>query len=66
VECVAHTVCSTVGLDTAGWSVPYIASWGEGDEIARYAELIDRLATRLEDAALALGVPAGDEEAVAA
>ncbi len=52
VECVAYTVCSTVGLDTSGASVPYMASWGEGDEIERYAELIDRLATRLEDAAL--------------
>ena len=64
MECVAHTVCSTVGLDTSGWSVPYMATWGEGGEIARYAELIDRLATRLEDAVLALGAPAGDGEAV--
>jgi antirestriction protein ArdC len=66
VECVAYTVCSTVGLDTSGWSVPYMATWGEGDAIARYAELIDRLATRLEDAVLASGAPAGDREAVAA
>jgi antirestriction protein ArdC len=66
VECVSHTVCSTVGLDTSGWSVPYMATWGEGDAIARYAELIDRLATRLEDAVLASGAPAGDREAVAA
>ncbi|HVC07033.1 MAG TPA: ArdC family protein [Solirubrobacterales bacterium] len=65
VECVSHTVCSTVGLDTSGWSVPYIATWGEGDAIARYAELIDHLATRLEDAALAASAPFGDEEAVA-
>ncbi|MGB7588145.1 MAG: ArdC family protein [Solirubrobacterales bacterium] len=66
VECVAYTVCSTVGLDTSDWSVPYMATWGEGDAIARYAELIDRLATRLEDAVLASGAPAGDREAVAA
>ncbi len=66
VECVAHTVCSTVGFDTSGFSVPYMASWGRGEDIARYAELIDRLATRLEDAALAPRVPAGDEEAVVA
>lgn len=66
VECVAHTVCSTVGLDTSGWSIPYMATWGEGGEIARYAELIDRLATRLEDGVLASGAPAGDREAVAA
>ncbi len=66
VECVSHTVCSTVGLDTSDWSVPYMATWGEGDEIARYAELIDRLATRLEDAVLASDAPAGDREPVAA
>jgi antirestriction protein ArdC len=66
VECVSHTVCSTVGLDTSDWSVPYMATWGEGDAIARYAGLIDRLATRLEDAVLASGAPVGDREAVAA
>ena len=61
VECVAYTVCSTLGLDTAGFSVPYLASWGEGGEIERYAALIDRLARRLEDAALAAGAPADGE-----
>lgn len=66
VECVAHTVCSTVGLDTSGWSVPYMATWGEGDEIARYAELIDRLASRLEDVVLASDAPAGNRETVVA
>lgn len=66
VECVAHTVCSTVGLDTAGHSVPYMTSWSEGGEIQRYAELIDRLAGRLEDAALAAGAPDRDEEAAVA
>jgi antirestriction protein ArdC len=66
VECVAHTVCSTVGLDTSGWSVPYVASWGAGEEIEHYAELIDRLATRLEDAALAADAPVVGEDAVAA
>ncbi len=55
-ESVAYTVCSTVGLDTAGSSIPYLATWGEGAEgepIERYAALIDRLARRLEDVALA-------------
>jgi antirestriction protein ArdC len=65
VECVAYTVCSTVGLDTAGSSVPYIASWSKGGEIERYADLIDRLATRLEDAALADGDSVVDEEPIA-
>jgi antirestriction protein ArdC len=66
VECVAYTVCASVGLDTAGYSVPYVASWSEGDEIERYAALIDRLAGRLEDAALAALAPDRDEEAVVA
>ncbi len=61
VECIAYTVCSTVGLDTAGFSVPYLASWSNGGEVERYAALIDRLATRLEDAALALTAPKGEE-----
>jgi antirestriction protein ArdC len=64
VECVAYSVCSAVGLDTSGASVPYMANWGAGEEIARYAELIDRLATRLEDVVLASGVRTGGEEAV--
>jgi len=29
-----------------------MASWGDGKEIERYGELIDRLATRIEDALL--------------
>lgn len=66
VECVAHTVCSTVGLDTTGWSIPYMATWGAGEEISRYAELIDRLATRLEDAVLALVAPDREAKLIAA
>lgn len=62
VECVACTVCSTVGLDTAGHSVPYMTSWSEGGEIERYAALIDRLAGRLEDAALGAGASQGAKE----
>jgi antirestriction protein ArdC len=52
VESVAYTVCSSLGLDSAGFSVPYMTSWSQGTEIERYAALIDRLATRLEDAVL--------------
>jgi antirestriction protein ArdC len=52
VECVAYTVCAALGLDTSGASVPYVTSWGEGDDIERYAAVIDRLARRLEDVAL--------------
>lgn len=66
VECVAYTVCSSVGLDTAGYSVPYMTSWSEGGEIERYGALIDRLAGRLEDAALATGSPDRDKEVAVA
>lgn len=54
-EAVAYSVCSTVGLDTSGSSIPYLAAWSEGactEPIERYAALIDRLARRLEDIAL--------------
>jgi antirestriction protein ArdC len=52
VECVAFSVCSTLGLDTSASAVPYMASWGEGEDIERYGALIDRLASRIEDALL--------------
>lgn len=57
VECVTMAVCATVGLDTSGASVPYMASWGTGEEIERYAGLVDRLARRLEDAVAAASMP---------
>ena len=49
VECVAFTVCSGLGFDVGGFSVPYVASWSVGGEIERHAALIDRLARRLEE-----------------
>jgi len=52
VECVAYTVSASLGLDTSGSSVPYMTGWSKGDEVERYADLIDRLARRLEDALL--------------
>jgi antirestriction protein ArdC len=60
VECVACSVCSSLGLDTSGYSVTYMASWGDGTEIERYGELIDRLASRIE-AAVLLGDAAVDQ-----
>jgi antirestriction protein ArdC len=48
VECVAYSVCSGLGLDTAGSSVPYMTSWSKGEEIERYAAMIDCLAARIE------------------
>ncbi|MBE2320388.1 hypothetical protein DVA67_030775 [Solirubrobacter sp. CPCC 204708] len=52
-ESVAFTVCSFLGLNTADNSVPYLAVWSEhtpDDAFDRIADLIDRLARRLEDA----------------
>ena len=51
VESVAWSVCASLGLDTGGSAVPYVAGWAEqapGDPIESYAELIDRLARRIE------------------
>jgi hypothetical protein len=56
VESVAYTVCGTLGLDVAGYAIPYLASWSQEaqlDTIEFCAALIDRLARRIEDAALA-------------
>ena len=53
VDCVTYIVCSSVGLDVGGESIPYIAGWGEDgalDAIREYAETIDTIARRIEDA----------------
>jgi hypothetical protein len=51
VESVAYTVCGSIGLDTSGYSIPYLASWSQDAEletIERAATLIDRIASRIE------------------
>jgi hypothetical protein len=60
VECVAFTVCASLGLDISGSSIPYMTGWSKGDEVERYAELIDRLARRIEDALLEVESPQDD------
>ena len=53
VDTVTYIVCGSVGLDTAGSTVPYIAGWGEDgglDAVRQYAERIDAIARRIEDA----------------
>jgi hypothetical protein len=53
VDCVTYVVCSSVGLDVGGESIPYVAGWGEDgalDAIREYAETIDGIARRMEDA----------------
>ena len=52
VESVAFTVCGSIGLDTSGYSIPYLASWSQAtslDTIEQAARTIDRLAKRIED-----------------
>jgi antirestriction protein ArdC len=52
VESVAYSVCGSLGLDSGGSAVPYVAGWAEGaegDPIEAYAALIDRLARRIEE-----------------
>jgi antirestriction protein ArdC len=52
VESVAFSVCGSLGLDSGGSAVPYVAGWSEGagcDVIESYGRLIDRLARRIEE-----------------
>ena len=41
-ESVAYLVCATVGLDAAGYTIPYLASWSSGD-----LELLETTAQRV-------------------
>ena len=54
VESIALTVVGGLGLDTSGYSIPYLTSWSQNDDsleiIATCAGVIDRLAKRIEDA----------------
>jgi hypothetical protein len=69
VDCVTYIVCSSVGLDVGGESIPYIAGWGEDgalDAIHEYAETIDAIARRIEDAIHAGDDTAGGDDRLAA
>ena len=53
VETAAVIVCGSLGLDTSGESIPYIAEWGEAgdlDAIRKHAETVDRIARTIENA----------------
>ncbi len=53
VETAAVIVCGSLGLDTSGESIPYIAGWGEDgdlDAIRKHAETVDTIARALEQA----------------
>jgi len=52
VESVAYSVAAVAGIDTSINSIPYLTSWSQDTPIATihaHAQLIDRLARRLED-----------------
>lgn len=58
VESAAFLTCLNIGLDTAGMSVPYIASWGvDGDDpkgalktLKEFAKVIDELTFKITEA----------------
>jgi antirestriction protein ArdC len=53
VETAAVIVCGALGLDTSGESIPYIAGWGEANDleaIGKYAATVDEIASQLEAA----------------
>jgi hypothetical protein len=53
VDCVTYIVCASAGLDVGGETIPYIAGWGEDgalDAIRDYAQTIDTIARRIQDA----------------
>ena len=53
VESVACIVCGSVGLETAGESVPYLLGWNDDkatERITALAGTIDEIARKLEQA----------------
>ncbi|MGH2865241.1 MAG: ArdC-like ssDNA-binding domain-containing protein [Solirubrobacteraceae bacterium] len=55
VDTVTFVACTSVGLAVDGESIPYVAGWGEDGALAavsEFAETIDEIARRIEDAAL--------------
>jgi hypothetical protein len=62
VETVAFLVCDLAGLDTAGFSVPYVAAWAREDAalLERDVALIEGAANRLAEA-MGVSAAAADE-----
>jgi antirestriction protein ArdC len=60
VESIAFIVVGGLGIDTSGYSIPYLTSWSQDDAdietVEACAELIDRHARRIENA---IGDPPG-------
>ena len=52
-ETAAFVACRSLGLDTGGMAVPYVASWGASDDldaIRTYADIVDTMARQIEEA----------------
>ena len=52
-ETAAFVACRSLGLDTSGMAVPYVASWGASDDldaIRTYADIVDTMARQIEEA----------------
>jgi antirestriction protein ArdC len=65
-ESVAYTCVGALGVSTEDYSIPYLAAWAESsdlDVLERTAGLIDRLARRIEGAAIAEGGSADTDAA---
>jgi hypothetical protein len=63
VDCVTYCVLGSVGLDVGGESIPYVAGWGEDgalNAIRAYAQTIDTIARRIEDALQPTRQPAAE------
>src|SRR5260370_2150106 len=57
---VAFVVCSRLGVDTTGCSVPHVASWAGGDPRARPGTAIRHAAAHIIDAAETIGSHLGE------
>ena len=56
MDTITFVVSVGVGLAVDGESVPYVAGWGEDgalEAVTQFAETIDAIARRVEDAVLA-------------
>lgn len=42
-ESIAFTVCSALGIDTSGYSFPYVASWASGKELKELKDSMDTI-----------------------
>jgi hypothetical protein len=54
VESITYIVCGSIGLDTTGESVPYVAGWDDDDldSLEAFAHVVDSCARTIEDVVL--------------